>query len=386
MKRFFTHLLLAVLPILLVSCVEKFGVVKEISVTASTEGFVSDEEVSSSIWNKGEQIYLFSEMSTTPIRFNLTSGVGSSTAKFKGTILTNPTYMGFRPASALKAVMSNTISFSTDNAAISFDIEDVASNSPQIGEGSSQDMAFKPIFGAVELPLSLNESCQTELVKVSVPTSGRALAGNFSYDMTYSRILSSSKGRYVASLLLDTPVVIGSTPTSLFVAMPEGAYSGVMVSITDKTTSKTWQLATTQQIIVRHGELTKVNAGDIAVSEGCCAIGEWHLTMFCGVAAEVDLYLSIKEDNTFTLYQRSGSFDYSVFTGTWEYDSLTNTLSGEYSDGTPWASSYKASITENGELRLENSANANEVAIYSEATMPTVSTSSRASFDVKPFL
>ena len=76
-------------------------------------------------------------------------------------------------------------------------------------------------------------------------------------------------------------------------------------------------------------------------------IGTWSLKTVQTKAASmggtsVDVYVVFNEDNTFSLYQKVGNAGrYSSFTGTWSL--LETTLTGKYSDGKSWGSSYEVS-------------------------------------------
>ena len=83
-------------------------------------------------------------------------------------------------------------------------------------------------------------------------------------------------------------------------------------------------------------------------------VGDWHLVMeTCEgeeVAEKADVYLSIKSDGLFELFQKSGSQTrYTLYTGTCHSDG--NRLIGEYSDGTSWGSIYIVSFKD-GKLIL----------------------------------
>lgn len=76
-------------------------------------------------------------------------------------------------------------------------------------------------------------------------------------------------------------------------------------------------------------------------------IGEWHLsTVEVDGAVQsypYDVYLTISNDCTFELYQKSGTqMRYTKFTGTCKSEG--NILKGAYSSGTPWGDEYAADI------------------------------------------
>ena len=382
MKRFTRFLLFLTALVSSVACGELYGIIKDISVEATTSGFVSEGEKTPASWGSGEKIQLFSEAATTPAVFTLKSGAGSATATFEGTINTQPSYIGVRPAESLKLANGQEISFSTDKVAVDFNIEKLAAATPQLGEGGGSNINFAPIFGAVEIPISLSQSTDVSVIKVSVPLNCGRLTGMYTYELASGKITSLS-GANEASIVLDTPVTIGETQTPLYVALPQGQYTYVKVSVAEG--SGAYTVFTVKDITVNQGAITK--AGTPTISQTPLVVGNWQLITYCGVAAEVELYLSLLENNTFTLYQRSGDADFVTFTGTWAYDAETKTLSGVYSDNTKWASSYFVNLDKSGLLYLTNSTNADEVSVYQVATsLPTKSTAASRSTFVKPLL
>ena len=137
------------------------------------------------------------------------------------------------------------------------------------------------------------------------------------------------------------------------------------------------------------GEGAHVWEGDACVKCGASRIiaNPWRIKSYCGVPAEVDLYIQFKADETFLILQRSGSFGYAEFGGRYSIDAQNYIISGTYFDGESWACDYRFSITENNELILESVTENPEISVYEPAEMPNL-TKSRARLadiqDVKP--
>lgn len=95
--------------------------------------------------------------------------------------------------------------------------------------------------------------------------------------------------------------------------------------------------------------------------------GEWKLTQHGNdKETEIGVYISFNENNTFELYQRVYSVIWMHYTGTFNLDGTT--LSGVYSDGKAWGSTYTVSYADSPKrIRLVNG---NEEAIYSESEIP----------------
>ena len=104
-------------------------------------------------------------------------------------------------------------------------------------------------------------------------------------------------------------------------------------------------------------------------SEGS-VIGEWELTSFSDSnEARPRVYLELKENGEFEMYQQAFSMKWEHFKGTFTYNGTT--MSGKYSDEKPWSTEYAVSFAEEPtRLRLINTANDKEVSIYNECEIP----------------
>ena len=99
-------------------------------------------------------------------------------------------------------------------------------------------------------------------------------------------------------------------------------------------------------------------------------IGEWHLsTVEVDGAVQkysYDVYFAINNDGTFELYQKSGTQTrYTKFTGTCKSEG--NQLSGVYSSGTPWGTSYTALVS--GGMLVLTTADGVEVQEYTKESL-----------------
>ena len=86
----------------------------------------------------------------------------------------------------------------------------------------------------------------------------------------------------------------------------------------------------------------KIDAGIVA---------EWQLTEMTGYEASAlpDVYIEFTAEKNFVIYQKVGDVSrYRKYSGT--YALSGSTLSGEYSDGKSWGSSYRASLEADGEV------------------------------------
>lgn len=109
--------------------------------------------------------------------------------------------------------------------------------------------------------------------------------------------------------------------------------------------------------------------GDSSSSE---VTGQWGLVSWCNEVPPFNVYVEFKADGTFDMYEQVYSLTYEYVNGTY---SLSNgKLTGVYSDGSQWKTSYNVSI-ENGDggvknLKLVDTADASIVSIYGSTTIP----------------
>jgi len=115
--------------------------------------------------------------------------------------------------------------------------------------------------------------------------------------------------------------------------------------------------------------------------------GTWELVSFGGHSTDADIYITFREDNTFTLYQREDDLGYSLFAGTYIHDEATSMVTGEYLNGQPWNCAYHITTLDAKSLVWESDTEPVEVSEYRRSEAPKVVTDSRAGGDdVKPFL
>ena len=98
-------------------------------------------------------------------------------------------------------------------------------------------------------------------------------------------------------------------------------------------------------------------------------LGSWNLEQVDGVATgDLSVWIEFSE-SSFDIYQRLGAtVSYEHFSGSWSV--TKGVLSGTYSDGKPWASSYNASITDGSQLKLE-AVGSGEISTYRKSSIPS---------------
>ena len=98
-------------------------------------------------------------------------------------------------------------------------------------------------------------------------------------------------------------------------------------------------------------------------------IGEWHMISWSTLKA-ADIYLSFDEAGSFHIYQRLYKPEYVHLDGHYTYDKPT--LSGKYSDNTPWGSpSYRVSFNADGTQMTLTSTTSDDVSVFVKAKIPS---------------
>lgn len=97
--------------------------------------------------------------------------------------------------------------------------------------------------------------------------------------------------------------------------------------------------------------------------------GQWELTLWSADSEfSGQVYLEFKADNSFTLYQNLDAQGYLTLTGTFALGT-NNVISGIYSDGKPWGSSYIITDFSQNQMKWETPSG-NEASIYTRTTIP----------------
>lgn len=93
--------------------------------------------------------------------------------------------------------------------------------------------------------------------------------------------------------------------------------------------------------------------------------GEWHCTP---AEIDADIYVSFDAEGSFDLYQQIGEGRHRHYSGVWAIEE--NTLSGTYSDGSAWGSSYTVEFKSDKEMSLTALNGSEEVMSYFREDIP----------------
>ena len=105
--------------------------------------------------------------------------------------------------------------------------------------------------------------------------------------------------------------------------------------------------------------------------EPLSVVGQWQLVNVATKAAmigstSVEVYIDFRESGQFVLYQTLGEGRPRAYDGS--YELLEDQLSGRYTDGTKWATTY--TVAKSGSNITLTSASGNETDTYQPTTIP----------------
>ncbi|MBR2326891.1 MAG: hypothetical protein IKA49_06015 [Alistipes sp.] len=379
MRRFLSILTCAMSVLSLASCNNGISdEVQPVSLNATTQGFVGGDSSSLATWTAGEKVALLSSEDWSAATLSVTSGAGSTQAVLSGDSRGSARYYAVRPAAALLSVDAGIINFEVEPNNIVLGGEDTTNTLVQLGVGDKNGLSFSNLFGAAHIAVSGN----FKVNDITVTSETKGVSGTYAFN-TASGQTTAIESVAKVSRSFEEPLSITSSATDIFVALPAGNGISVEIQLMDRVNNVNY-VYSASSLNIEGGKVTTITTPAETLP---VAIGDWHLVSYCGKEADVDLYLSLAKDKSFTLYQRSGSLDYSKFTGEWSYNPQSKQLSGRYSDGSSWAASYYVELTDSDELKMTNVQNATEVSLYERTEMPTVKPSaSRSAVYVKPLL
>ncbi len=149
-------------------------------------------------------------------------------------------------------------------------------------------------------------------------------------------------------------------------------------TLTVSTSVGTFRTITTTDIPLERGHISTIPitlCADNIVGEETTAsadncIGSWKLTSFCNIPADFDIYIAIRDNGTFTLYQRGADHTPVKFSGSYTFDPQSCMFSGRYDDGTSWADSYIVEDADGESMVWVNAADKSEISEYTRSEIP----------------
>ena len=184
--------------------------------------------------------------------------------------------------------------------------------------------------------------------------------GEIAYEFAY-RKSGSNLWESLSSVEFEGNGFSGTYDVTLF---EEGATYEIIGRV---TVNSTWVFdSEAASITIPNGNTppTPPITGDADTTE---LAGEWHLTSWRGAAPSFEVYLSITNDGVVTLWQRIDSHSWEIFHSTVGYEN--GVISGVYTDGVAWGTSYNVTTSGNTMTWTDTSDSA-DVSIYTRCTLP----------------
>ena len=101
--------------------------------------------------------------------------------------------------------------------------------------------------------------------------------------------------------------------------------------------------------------------------------GEWQITQLTTKSVQVgdqtvDIYVAFTSAGNFDLYQLLGTGRYRHYAGSWKL--TESTLSGSYTDGSDWATTYTVALDSGRTQLVLTAADGSEVQTYRKQSIP----------------
>lgn len=98
-------------------------------------------------------------------------------------------------------------------------------------------------------------------------------------------------------------------------------------------------------------------------------VGEWKLSSWSNATPQdFEVYIAFDATKAFEVYQRIEQISFEKYTGS--YLITDTTLSGTYTDQTPWGASYEIEFDTSGNTLTMTSSDNTEVSVYTRTTIP----------------
>lgn len=253
-------------------------------------------------------------------------------------------------------------------------------NSMISGSDVNVPFTFRHAFSVIKFVVKNNftQSFSVRSIELASSNMSQALSGRFSIDIANYDVRSVQPSNIAR---LDISQGGTTAPGSEFVGflLINDSTLPVASTISITTSIGVFRVETGDEMEFNRGFVHTVTFSaddecldeifDVSLLEEC--LGSWKLDSFCGSDAELDIYMSLNDDNSFVLYQRSPEYEPTVFRGTYSFDPSTNVFSGTYSDGVHWATSYRVESVNGDTMTWVNTANASEVSVYVRSEIPS---------------
>ncbi len=382
----------------------------DLTISAEREAASSDESMSA-LWNANDCLGIYvshnhktgDTQPSTPdnIRYTCSEGEASSTALFitnspfdlcEGDLIT-----GYLPYSGLKnnsgrnagAVRTFTLGSQMqngDNSTAHVRNLDFMTASPVTVSGDMLaevpdvvvPLKFTHAFAGIRFELKNEFRRSLRIQKVLLESGDQAaLTGDYEIDLIAKSVTAVKPVPSVELTFNDAGrTAVNGQLTGYAVVNATTLAAGSELTI--YTSAGTFRTLTTSDITLERGHTATVS---LALTSGTLVgeetspsidncIGDWRLASFCGKPADMDIYVTLRKDRTFTLYQRSADYMPVRFSGSYTYDAGSCRLSGSYDDGTAWADSYIVEDADGEFMVWLNAVDKSEVSVYKRSGIP----------------
>lgn len=214
-------------------------------------------------------------------------------------------------------------------------------------------------------------------ISVESASASDALSGKFGIDIMNPSVAAVETSNSVSLAVEDGgKVLAGDTFTGYMLINGVDLPAGSTIAV--ETSVGTFKVQTSSVLEFHRGYVHTVNftadeerltdKPDTAMLSQCW--GSWKLSTFCGAAVDFDVYMTLNDDYTFALYQRTGKYELSKYYGSYTFDSASGIFGGTYDDNTPWATTYALEEVNDDTLTWVNTANESEISVYVRADIP----------------
>lgn len=242
---------------------------------------------------------------------------------------------------------------------------------------SSDALSFKNCCGGIYLRLyGTDISIQSVTLEgnMSEPLSGDAtfkmnLAGRPKVEMA----ATASSTVTVACSEALTLGTSAEAPTTLLVMVPPTTFSkGFTITVTDSL-GRTFTKTTAKNITIERNVIQPMAAVEVTFEETPVETllseiaGTWMLTSWRGESPSFEVYMDIAASGDVTLWQKIESREWSRYDSVAMLDEAV--ISGTYSDGVAWGSSYGVDIA-GDTMTWTDTVDSTDVSIYTRTELP----------------
>lgn len=171
-----------------------------------------------------------------------------------------------------------------------------------------------------------------------------------------------------------------AAPTEFWFVVPPTLFNdGFTITLTDDGGRKI-RKTTSRRVAIERNVIQPMSAIEVSFTEADTTFkkmcGTWQLDRWRGSTPNFEVYMDIQEDGTVTLWQKIESREWD------RYDSVAtlnnNTISGTYSDGVAWSTSYSVSI-EGEAMTWTSTLDSSDISIYTRTALPAWLNTTRTS-------